>query len=258
MDRPHDAHSRRVADYYDTHTDHYLKTYGPLIQAYRPTRDRDLLDHTIQATGMERGQQVLDAGCGVGGPALYFAQHAGVSIDGVTISAHQVEHAERLARELGVENVRFQEGDYHELDALYPADTFDHVLFLESLGHAVRPATVIEAAWTVLRPGGRIYIKDFFPFDIEDEELAARHRLVIDRIDQHYCYNTLDLVDTLRALRRRGFAIDFIRQMPFTPDITKRFTFEELLDVDLFGDMDEFRVAEWLEIRCTKPEFPLF
>jgi cyclopropane fatty-acyl-phospholipid synthase-like methyltransferase len=52
--------------------------------------------------GIQPGQRVLDAGCGVGGSALWLARKRGVEVVGVTLVASQVERARRFAEEAGL------------------------------------------------------------------------------------------------------------------------------------------------------------
>lgn len=256
-----DVRERReeVADYYDKYTEGYLKTYGDTIQAFRPASLNDLHDYVVQHAGISDGMELLDAGCGVAGPACAFAKRKDVRIDGVTISPGQKRFADENIAEKGLtDRVSITCGDYHELSSLFPDTRFDMVYFLESLGHAKDSGKVMEEAWEVLKPGGHIYIKDFFPFDIVDIEKAQRHHSVIERINDSYTYNVLYLENTVRKLRQLGFEIIFIKKFEFQDDIKARADFETMFDIDLFGDMEEFRVAEWLELKFRKPVDRLF
>ncbi len=81
---------------------------------------------------------------------------------------------------------------------------------------------------------------------------------MIGRVNQHYLYNTLDLNNTITSLREAGFEIDFISKFRFSDDISARSAFERANQIDLYEGQPEFRIAEWLEIKCKKPEFGLF
>ncbi|GAA2098394.1 27-O-demethylrifamycin SV methyltransferase [Streptomyces albiaxialis] len=111
--------------------------------------------------GVGPGQRVLDAGCGVGRPALRVASRTGARVLGVTISREQVGQAVELAREAEMgERVRFEYGDVTRLP--HEAGSFDAVLAFESIVHMDRPVALREMA-RVLRPGGRIVLTDTFP-----------------------------------------------------------------------------------------------
>ena len=253
------AKAEAIGKYYDKFTEGYLATYGSTIQAFRPSNLSDLHEYVIQSAGLSDGQAILDAGCGVGGPSMYFADKLDVTIQGITISQEQVNIANRRIQERSLgEKVKVGLGDFHELNTQFSENSFDRVLFLESLGHAEDSASVIKQCFSILKDEGEIYIKDFFPFEIEDEAKRERHQFVIDRINDSYFYNVLNLNKTLSALRRVGFEVLFVKKFDFVDDITARAAFEENFKIDLFGEMEEFRVAEWLEIKCRKPVNPLF
>lgn len=250
---------KEVGNYYNQFTDKYLETYGNVIQAFRPSDIIELHRYIMQSADLSDGQRILDAGCGVGGPAVYFAKNIRAHIEGITISSKQVVLANNLRRSESLKGtIDFKEGDYHLLSNYYQNTKFDRILFLESLGHAQHPEKVLKEAVGLLDKNGRIYIKDFFPFDIENEEIAENQRKVIDNINNTYYYNVLDLNTTISTLRKLKMEILFIRKFDFQDDITARAAFEEQTNIDLFGDLKEFRVAEWLELCFVKPEWELF
>jgi cyclopropane fatty-acyl-phospholipid synthase-like methyltransferase len=62
-----------------------------VIQAFRTKNVNDYLDYTIESAELKNGQSILDAGCGVGGPASYIASKLNVDIQGITISEVQAD-----------------------------------------------------------------------------------------------------------------------------------------------------------------------
>src|SRR5882757_2457605 len=62
------------------------------------------------------GMRVLDAGCGVGGPALWLAETYGVEVLGVTLSEAQLARARKYAARRKLEHlVRFEIADFTAL-----------------------------------------------------------------------------------------------------------------------------------------------
>src|SRR5688572_29391391 len=84
-----------VKTYYEDWTDRYIKTFGNTFQSFRTTDMADLFNYMIANSGMKDGQRVLDAGCGVCGPATYFASKLNIQLDAVTISPLQCSLAEQ-------------------------------------------------------------------------------------------------------------------------------------------------------------------
>ena len=88
--------------------------------------------HIAAKMMLSPGQRVLDIGCGWGGTALYLAQHCGVNVTGVTLSAEQLRVARRRAEEQGLsDRVRFELTDYRAVegtfDRLVSIGMFEHV-----------------------------------------------------------------------------------------------------------------------------------
>lgn len=243
--------AKNVEDYYDSTTGTYLKIYGEVIQAFRPSSQSKLLAYLKNSIGFKKGQKIVDAGCGVGGPALYFASKCNVQIHGLTISGVQAQIAnEKIAQKKMHSKVSVIKGDYHEMSTLLPKASYDGVIFLESLGHAENPVQVINEVAQVIRPGGFIYIKDFFKKESKDATFQEKVDTVIERMNESYCYNTLQLLPILEALRANDFEIEFIKKFDFKDDTGIRAEFEKDQKIEIFKGFNEFWPAEWLEIKC--------
>jgi cyclopropane-fatty-acyl-phospholipid synthase len=81
---------------------------------------------------LERGQRVLDIGCGWGGLALELARSEDVEVLGVTLSREQLSIAEQRARDAGLaDKVKFELKDYREVegkfDRIVSIGMFEHV-----------------------------------------------------------------------------------------------------------------------------------
>jgi cyclopropane fatty-acyl-phospholipid synthase-like methyltransferase len=163
MDAYDEAHAHRVGNFYDAYHDQFLHVYGSVIQAFRTKDVRHLLEYQMASMGLRAGQKVLDAGCGVGVPAIHFATYAGVSVDAITISRRQYEAAQKNVAAEGLsDRVRVIRGDYHRLPEYFDAESYDVVYFLESFGHSRAKKYLLDVCWTILKPGGLLYIKDLF------------------------------------------------------------------------------------------------
>src|SRR5256885_16986168 len=78
---------------------------------------RESGESLVQRMGIKKGLKVLDLGCGDGTTALPTAR-LGADVLGVDIARNLVEAGNRRAREQGLANCTFQEGDASNLHPL--------------------------------------------------------------------------------------------------------------------------------------------
>ena len=113
--------------------------------------------------GIKSGLKVLDLGCGDGTTALPAAK-LGADVLGVDIARNLVEAGNRRAKEQGLTNLGFQEGDATNLVGLQD-NTFDLVVSIFGAMFAPKPFDVAKEMVRVTRPGGRIIMGNWIPND---------------------------------------------------------------------------------------------
>jgi ubiquinone/menaquinone biosynthesis C-methylase UbiE len=243
-----------VGEYYNAWTDKYVEAFGECIQAHRPTREEDLLNYLLTRAGLRNGQRVLDAGCGICGPARYFAGERELSIEAVTISPVQAGIAITKNREANLDDrIHVTVGDFHQLAEIYGREQFDIVYFLESLSHSSRPGDALRSAYEVLRPGGMVYIKDFFIRRCDTGEEQKRVLDVVARVDRLFAVKTAWAADIKEELRRAGLFQIFSDKPQFEVNNSQWRQFESKHQFDLFAGEDSFDWSEWLEMKYQKP-----
>lgn len=255
--------SKLVGDFYDQTTDKFMEVYGEVIQAFRTTDVSIYLDYTIQNAELKDGQKILDAGCGVAGPACYFASKLNAEIEGLTISEIQKKKSNEViaSKKLrGKVNVRV--GDYHRMDEIYGQGTFDRILFLESFGHSDNKTLLIEKAFHTLKPGGILYIKDLFVREHPNEEDGLKIDRIVEEINKAYHYHVADLYEVLKTIRRLNFILLFVK----TPEV-KTGEFEHLTISNDFQNLfDIAKIISWenyvfpidfYEIKVMRPPFDI-
>ena len=251
---PGEPRSVAVGGYYDAWTAHYINHFGDTFQAHRPTQAAALHEYLFERIGIRGGMRVLDAGCGVCGPAVQFARRCSAKIEALTISAVQARLArERLAQEMLSERVTVREGDFHELESLYPREAFDIVYFLESLSHSPDPRAVLEGVYSVLKPGGVVYVKDFFIRKCQSADELTRVLRVIDKVDRLFAVKTADAEEMKATFREVGFLPLWIEAPRFTVDNSCWQSFEAAHAFDLFDGSPSFDWSDWWEMRFQKP-----
>ena len=113
--------------------------------------------------GATKGLKVLDLGCGDGTTALPAAR-LGADVLGVDIARNLVEAGNKRAKEEGLTNCKFQEGDASNLHELKD-HTFDLVVSIFGAMFAPKPFDVAKEMVRVTRPGGRIVMGNWIPND---------------------------------------------------------------------------------------------
>jgi SAM-dependent methyltransferase len=112
----------------------------------------------------QRGQRVLDVGCGFG---LFAHEVAGVvgpsgCVVGIERESAQIEEGRRLASQAGfAARADIRRGDAYDFplkDAEWGSFDIVHARFL--LEHLARPAEVVASMVRAARPGGRVVLED--------------------------------------------------------------------------------------------------
>jgi SAM-dependent methyltransferase len=117
----------------------------------------------VKSLGISKGLKVLDLGCGDGTTALPAAK-LGADVLGIDIARNLVEAGNKRAREQGLTNCKFQEGDATNLHELKD-QTFDVVVSIFGAMFAPKPFDVAREMVRVTRPGGRIVMGNWIPGD---------------------------------------------------------------------------------------------
>ena len=117
----------------------------------------------VNALGITPGLKVLDLGCGDGTTAVPAAK-LGAEVLGVDIAKNLIEAGNKRAREEGLTNLRFQEGDATSLQEL-SNKTFDLAISIFGAMFAPTPFDVAKEMVRVTKPGGRVVMGNWIPND---------------------------------------------------------------------------------------------
>jgi ubiquinone/menaquinone biosynthesis C-methylase UbiE len=102
--------------------------------------------------GLASGMHVLDVGCGVGGPARYFAEAHKCRVTGIDLTEEFVQVAAELTRRCGLaDRVTFRHGS--ALDLPFDAATFDAATLIHVGMNIADKARLFEEVRRMLKPG---------------------------------------------------------------------------------------------------------
>lgn len=158
----------------------------------------DAVHEAIAALGLGEQDQVLDLGSGIGGPARVLAAGSGCRVTALELQADLHATARTLTKRCGLHHrVEHLNGNF--LDSVVAHGQFDAVVSWLVFLHIPERERLYQGCFEALRPGGRLWIEDFFeraPFTDQDRR---------DLADKLYCHYLPSLEAFGEGLRRAGF-----------------------------------------------------
>jgi len=223
-----------IRSFYDRWTPTLVEAAGTTLQfglvkrsAEASVMPESSTQYLAELAGVTPGDHVLDAGCGVGGPALAIARAVpGVVIEGVTVSEVQATMARQLVAEAGLaDRVRIHVADFHRLP--FADASFDVAVYFEVTGYSPDRRALYRESARVLKPGGTVYVKDTF---CREEPLTEEQRGFMQASDQLWaCAGSATLSETEGAMRAAGLLDVRMRELPF---VDREHFFESMVTRD--------------------------
>ncbi|MBV9141864.1 MAG: methyltransferase domain-containing protein [Pseudonocardiales bacterium] len=190
-----------------------------------------LTDLMTEKLKIGSGSHVLDVGCGVGGPGVRIARLTGARVTGISVSQEQIAVANSLAESAGLaERVVFQQANAMEM--LFPAQSFDAAIALESLPHMPDRGQVLTQIGRALRPGGRLVLTDLF----ERAPIPAAKQPAVDRLLNNFMSTLVRAEDYPPLLRHAGLWFEEILDISEQTLPTSYVWLQSELETIMFGD----------------------
>jgi ubiquinone/menaquinone biosynthesis C-methylase UbiE len=170
---------------------HAAAGYDLLVWLLLLGRERAFRERLVRLARLERGQSVLDVGCGTGSLAIAARRWVGPAgvVEGVDASPELIARARKKAAKAGVD-ARFTIGGAEALP--FPDATFDAVLNTMVLHHLPREtrARCAREMRRVLQPGGRVLAVDF-------GKTAGERKGLIEHFHRHAGVGLHDIINLL-------------------------------------------------------------
>ncbi len=122
---------------------------------------RNMNDFVLEKLNIQSGNRLLDAGCGIGGTALYAARKYGCAVTGITLSPKQCAKARILSIQKNLsDKVSFEIQNYTQTS--FGNHSFHGIYGIESICHASSKSHFLREAFRLIIPSGRLVVADFF------------------------------------------------------------------------------------------------
>lgn len=118
------------------------------------------LEKACRTLGMGRGQTVLDIGSGFSATGRYLHERCGVDVTGIELQPEIHQLAEMITERNGLAaGVHSVNADFLKLTVDKPVD---YIVSFLCILHIPDRDTLFQKAASALKPGGKIYIEDYF------------------------------------------------------------------------------------------------
>lgn len=163
-----------------------------------------------ETIGLKPGMKVLDVGCGVGGPMRNIVKATGGHVTGITINEYQVGRCKKLNAEAGVSDLtEIKQGNFMDLDKVFPANSFDGAYAIEAACHASNTAALYKQVFNVLKPGALFSSYEW----LKTNKYDPKNKIHVDVVDGIAEGNALPEVRTIEeciaAAREAGFEVQY-------------------------------------------------
>lgn len=212
-----------IGRHYDSITDGWRYILGDNFHfGYFKTPEDDLnqatdnlIDEMISLCPMEFGPEtkILDAGCGIGAPALYLHSKFGSDVTGISTSKKGIDLANsRMKDYKNQEKIRFMVADMTATG--FPADSFDIIWIMES-SHLIRNKRLLfEECFRLLKPSGKILLADVLAGDKYNFYIKLKNFFPLINLMKTFGRGKTETPEFYKGLlRKAGFKNTFARNV---------------------------------------------
>ncbi len=186
----------RMAQYADEFIDRLHLVWGP---GFLSPGGPEEVAEVCQGLDL-KDAQVLDIGCGTGGPSIALASDMGARVIGIDIEPQLLDRARMLAEQAGVaDRIEFRQVTPGPL--AFEDDSFDVVFSKDALIHIPDKQALYTDIMRVLKPGGALAASDWLSGETADDDAAFQHYLSLVPLD----YTMATAEQTAEVMRQAGF-----------------------------------------------------
>lgn len=192
----------------------------------------------INARAPLAGKNVIDIGCG-GGILAESMARKGAKVTGIDLSEKALKVADLHSLESGVQ-VRYQLVAAEDM-AAQEAGQYDVVTCMEMLEHVPDPAAIVQAAATLVKPGGKVFFSTLNrnPKSYLFAVIGAEYLLRLLPKGTHDYAKFITPAELSQYIRNAGLQVDSLKGLGYNP-LSKIYSLNDDTDVNYM-------------VACTRP-----
>ncbi len=207
-------HTETVSEYYDLFTELMQFGWNESLH-FAPIAPDETLEeaivrhqrHMIKKLELREGLNVIDVGCGLGGPLRRVAKESGAKVLGINNNEQQLEKAKLKTTETGLDHLtEYRKCNFMDMTSI-DAGSLDAGYAIESTCYAPDKERAYAEIFRVLKPGALFWGQEMCltnVFELEDEQ----HCAIRDEIKFTLALSDLFKFEEVnRALEAVGFEI---------------------------------------------------
>ncbi|HEY9802710.1 MAG TPA: methyltransferase domain-containing protein [Leptolyngbyaceae cyanobacterium] len=198
----YDASSGLWEDIWGEHMHHGYYGADGTEQKNRRQAQIDLIEELLNWADIERAENILDVGCGIGGSSLYLAAKFQAQATGITLSPVQAARATERAKEAGLSG-RSQFLVANAQAMPFEDNSFDLVWSLESGEHMPDKTKFMQECYRVLKPGGTLIMVTWCHRPTDETPLTADEQKHLEDIYRVYCLPYVISLPEYEAIARQ-------------------------------------------------------
>ncbi|MGD1834097.1 MAG: SAM-dependent methyltransferase [Nitrososphaeraceae archaeon] len=202
-----------VLHHYAKNTDMYLQTWGnlsnlaihmgyfdKLVKSHEESLSK-MNEYLFNIAKISKSDNVLDAGCGIGGTSIWLAKQHGIKTTGISLVNEEIELAKKFANENKVNHlVDFFEMNYNYMN--FSNGSFDVIMGIESICHSLNKMPFFRESQRLLNENGRLIISDCF---LHDHTFSHIERNQINKISIAYSQTLCSFSKIREFLKNANF-----------------------------------------------------
>lgn len=170
-----------------------------------------------------KDKTVLDVGCGGGILSEALAKVA-KQVTAIDLSENALNIARHHATDNNINNIQYDYISTEDYAETHP-DSFDVITCMEMLEHVPLPASIIQACFKMLKPGGTVFFATLNrnPGAYVKAVIAAEHILKLLPKGTHDYAKFIKPSELIGDCREAGFVIDEIAGLHYLPFLNKAY-----------------------------------